>query len=186
VLFNIRQALHMLAFTAAILIFNDVYIHMYYIFFILDVYKYSCEVHLRIVRYYCVNILDKFSKNTQIWNCMKTHPLGAELSLADRPIDRYDEANSRFDFLNFEDAPKYEVYLKYNLPVLFKFNRGVVKITAFFTVRDSLFAHEFKTSTRYYVTYVHFSIYLPKLNLTFILLCNNRHKSRGMAWISEC
>jgi len=36
-----------------------------------------------------------FSKNNQISNFMKVHPVGAEVFLADRRKDRYDEVNSR-------------------------------------------------------------------------------------------
>jgi len=41
------------------------------------------------------NLLDRFSKNTQISKLMKIRPVGAELFLADGQTDRHDEANSR-------------------------------------------------------------------------------------------
>jgi hypothetical protein len=43
-----------------------------------------------------VNFLKGFSKNTQITNLMKIHPVGAESFQADRQTNRYDEVNSRF------------------------------------------------------------------------------------------
>jgi len=39
-----------------------------------------------------VDILDRVSKNTQIANCMKFLPVGADLFHADRQTDRHDEA----------------------------------------------------------------------------------------------
>jgi hypothetical protein len=38
----------------------------------------------------------RFFKNTQIINFMKIHPLGAELSHAERRAEEHDEENSRF------------------------------------------------------------------------------------------
>jgi len=45
----------------------------------------------------------QISKNTQISNFMKIHPVEADLSHADRDTDRYDEAYSRFS--HFANAP---------------------------------------------------------------------------------
>ena len=41
----------------------------------------------------------KFSKNTQIQNFMKIHPLEAELLNADGRTDRHDEPKSLFEIL---------------------------------------------------------------------------------------
>jgi len=43
-----------------------------------------------------MNFLDRFSENIQISDFMKIHPVGAEMSCADRQTGRHDEANSRF------------------------------------------------------------------------------------------
>jgi len=43
-----------------------------------------------------LDFLEIFSKNNQISNFMKIHPVAAELFHADRQTDRHDEANSRF------------------------------------------------------------------------------------------
>jgi hypothetical protein len=43
-----------------------------------------------------LNFLDRFSKNTEIYNFMKIRSVGVELFHKDRRTDRYDEANNRF------------------------------------------------------------------------------------------
>jgi len=42
-----------------------------------------------------MNFLDTFSKNTQISNFIKLHPVGAKLFHADGQTDGHDKANSR-------------------------------------------------------------------------------------------
>jgi hypothetical protein len=42
------------------------------------------------------NFVDTVSKNTQISNLIKLHPVGAGLLHTDGRRDRHDEANSRF------------------------------------------------------------------------------------------
>ena len=46
--------------------------------------------------YWNFNFLDGFSKNTQIWNFMKIHPVRAKLYHADGRTHRHEEANSHF------------------------------------------------------------------------------------------
>jgi hypothetical protein len=51
-------------------------------------------------RYYCqiltkTELLDRFSKNTEIQNFMKIRLVGAKFFHADGQTDRHDEANSR-------------------------------------------------------------------------------------------
>jgi len=43
-----------------------------------------------------MNFIDRFTKNTQISNVIKIHPVGAELFHANKQKDRHDEANSHF------------------------------------------------------------------------------------------
>ena len=57
---------------------------------------------------------------------MKIHSVGAQLLLADRQIDI---TKLIVAFLNFQEAPKNEVYLKYAIPISLKFN--ILKIIAF-------------------------------------------------------
>jgi len=57
----------------------------------------SSKVPFIFARFYLnLNIFDIVSKNVQIPNFMKFHPLGAELFHADRRTDRREESNSRF------------------------------------------------------------------------------------------
>jgi len=45
----------------------------------------SCEVLVKLITFYWnLNILDRFSKNTQISNFMKIRPMGAEFFHVDR------------------------------------------------------------------------------------------------------
>jgi len=43
-----------------------------------------------------LNLLDRFSKNTQIWNSIKIRPVEGKLIHADGRTDRQDEANSSY------------------------------------------------------------------------------------------
>jgi hypothetical protein len=66
-----------------------------------NVYWLSYEVTFIFVRFKCLlNFIDRYSKNTKIWNFMKIRPVGTELFRVDRrtdgQTDRHDEANSRF------------------------------------------------------------------------------------------
>jgi hypothetical protein len=58
----------------------------------------SCQVLVKL------NFLDRFSKNTQISNFMKSRPVGTELLHAGRQMDRYNEPNSRF--LRYCERPR--------------------------------------------------------------------------------
>ena len=54
-----------------------------------------------------VEFLDIFSKSTQISNCMKIPPVGAELFYADRRMDgQTDMTNLIVAFRNFTEAPE--------------------------------------------------------------------------------
>jgi len=58
---------------------------------------YACKVPVIIVRFSVnLNILHRFSKNTQISNFIKFLPLGAELFHAGGRTDRHDETSSHF------------------------------------------------------------------------------------------
>ena len=51
----------------------------------------SCKVPVMFARFeWNLNMLNSFSKKTQIWNLMKIRPVGAELSHADRRKGRHD------------------------------------------------------------------------------------------------
>jgi hypothetical protein len=68
---------------------------------IIKVNKLSCKLSTIIVRFKSnLSFLDKFSKNTKIWNFIKIRPVGNELFREDeqtgRQTDRYDEADSGF------------------------------------------------------------------------------------------
>jgi hypothetical protein len=53
------------------------------------------------------NLLDRFSKSTQILNSVKIHPVEAKLFHPDRWMDRQDEA-----FHNTADVPNKRLYIK--------------------------------------------------------------------------
>jgi len=68
---------------------------------IVNLYWSSCKVHVAILRFlWNLNILQRFSKNTQMCNFTKFRQLDAELFQEDGRIDgqtdRHTEANSRF------------------------------------------------------------------------------------------
>jgi Ni,Fe-hydrogenase III component G len=119
----------MLAFTAAILIFN--HIHMYCIFFILDVYRYSCRVRFSMVRYYWEEVSRQIFERYSDMKFQENPSTGSRVVPCGHTDRETDLTKLIVVFLNFEDAPKYIVYLKYKLPILFKFNIGVANITAF-------------------------------------------------------
>ena len=60
--------------------------------------RFSCQILMKF------EFSRHISKNTQIQNLIKTHPIEAELFHADRQIDSIDEANSRFS--QFSEGPK--------------------------------------------------------------------------------
>ena len=63
----------------------------------ISVRKYSCQVTTFLVGFYLhFNFLGRFSKNTQISNCMKICPAGAELFRVDGQTNSPDDANSSF------------------------------------------------------------------------------------------
>jgi hypothetical protein len=67
----------------------------------------SCEVPIILVRFqWNLDLLDSFSKNTQIPNFMKIHPVGAELFHADGHMDRRMDgrAKVKVTFHNFANA----------------------------------------------------------------------------------
>ena len=67
----------------------------------------SCKAPVIHVKFWRnLRFLDRFSKNTQIWNFMTIRPLGAGLFHAGGRTDRYDKASSRF-------SPLCECALKY-------------------------------------------------------------------------
>jgi hypothetical protein len=68
-----------------------------------SVYWYSGKVSfIRVQVYLNLNLLDRFSKNAQISNFMKIHPLGAELFLAD---GRTHMTKLIVSFRNWTNAP---------------------------------------------------------------------------------
>jgi hypothetical protein len=67
-------------------------------------YRYYCHILMKLV-----NLIDRFSKNTQISNFMKIRPVGAELFHADGQT-AHDEAKMLL-FANFLKAPKNEFHL---------------------------------------------------------------------------
>jgi hypothetical protein len=67
--------------------------------------SYFCQILVKL------NFMDRFSKNTHIWNFMKILPMGDELFHGDgrepRQIDRHtDMTNLIVAFCNFAEAPK--------------------------------------------------------------------------------
>jgi hypothetical protein len=84
---------------------------------IINVHRYSCKVPVILVKFECsLNFLDKFSKNTAIYNFTKIHPVGTEIfhadrCRADRQTDRQiDMVKLIVTFCNFANSPKILCY----------------------------------------------------------------------------
>jgi hypothetical protein len=63
-----------------------------------------------------LNLTDRFSKNTQIPNFMKTHAVAAEFFHADGQIDRQTERKTKLIVGFFANAPKISVHSDINFP----------------------------------------------------------------------